>query len=67
MCCLDNPAPTPGAEQEDHTPIMNTDHDLKTPDDSILDHINSQSPNDGQIEHAALSSLVEGKDLLGVA
>ena len=41
LCCLDNSTNTPGAEPEDHTPLMNTDHDLKTPDDSILDYINS--------------------------
>ena len=29
---------------------MNTDHDLETPDDSILDFINSQAPNDEQME-----------------
>ena len=34
---------------------MNTDHDLKTPDDSILDYINSQTPNDEQVEQALQS------------
>ena len=31
---------------------MNTDHDLEKPDDSILDYINSQAPNDEQMEQA---------------
>ena len=44
LCCLDGPAPTPGAEPEDH--------DLKTLDDSILDLINNQAPNDEQLEQA---------------
>ena len=29
---------------------MNTDHDLKTHDDSLVDYINSQASNDEQME-----------------
>ena len=39
---------------------MNTDHDLKTPDDSILDIINSQAPNDEQIDR--IPSTTPGAD-----
>ena len=35
LCCLDNPTPNPGAEPGHHTPMMITDHDLKTPDDNL--------------------------------
>ena len=52
LCYLDEPTSNPGAEPEDQPPQMNTDHDLKTPDDSILDCINSQAPNDEQMEQA---------------
>ena len=52
LCCLDDPTPYPGAEPEDRPPQMNTDQDLKTPYDSILDSINSQAPNDEQMEQA---------------
>ena len=54
MCCLDDPTPNPGAEPEDQPTQMNTDHDLdlETPDDSILDYLNSQAPNDEQMEQA---------------
>ena len=44
LCCLDDPTPKQGAEPEDQPLQMNADHDLKTPDDSILDFINSQVP-----------------------
>ena len=50
MHCHDDPTPNPGAEPEDQTIEMSTDHDLETPDDSILDYINSQAPNDEQME-----------------
>ena len=52
LYCLDKPTPTTGTEPEDQPPQMNTDHDLKTPDDSILDYINCQAPNDEQLEQA---------------
>ena len=51
-CCLDDPTPTPAAAPEDQPPQMNTDHDLETPDDSIPDFINTQAPNDEQMEQA---------------
>ena len=67
LCCLDEPTPTPGAEPEDQTPQMNTDHDLATPDDSVLDCINSQAPNDEQMEQAqtyqSLTSQTTHSDL----
>ena len=31
---------------------MNTDHDLETCDDSVLEYINIQAPNDEQMEQA---------------
>ena len=50
LCYLDDPTPTPGVEPEDQLPQMNTDHDVETPDDSILDYISSQAPNDEKME-----------------
>ena len=52
LCCLDDPTPTPGAEPEDQSLQINTDHDFETTDDSILDLISSQAPNDEQMEQA---------------
>ena len=52
LFCFDDPTPNPGAEPEDQPLQMKTDHDLKTPDDSILDYINSQPPNHEQMEQA---------------
>ena len=52
MHCLADPTPTAGTGPEDQPPQMNTDHDLKTPGDSILDYINSQTSNDEQMEQA---------------
>ena len=57
-CCLDDPTPTLGEELEDQHPQMNTDHDLETPEDSILDYIISQASNDEQLsKHSKLISL----------
>ena len=38
-------------------PHINTDHDLEIPDDSIIDCMNSQAPNDEQLEQALQSYL----------
>ena len=52
LSCLDDPTPNPGAEPEDQPLQINADHDLETPDDSILDVINNQVPSDEQLEQA---------------
>ena len=58
LCFLDDPTPNPGAEPVDQPLHMNTDHDLETPDDSILDFITSQAPNDEQwSKHSKLIRL----------
>ena len=36
---------------------MNTDHDLETPDDSILDYINSQAWNDEHMEQVLQETM----------
>ena len=46
--CLDDPTPNPGAEPADQLLQINPDHYLGTPDDTILDLINNQAPNDEQ-------------------
>ena len=57
LCCLHDLTPTPAGEPEHQTPQMNTDQDLKTPDDSILDYIKSQAPNDEQMDQALQTYL----------
>ena len=52
LCCLYDPTSTPDAEPEDQLLQINTDHDLKTSDDSILDLMNNQAPSDEQLEQA---------------
>ena len=52
LCCLNDCVPTPGAEPEYQPLQINTDHDLKTPDDSIFGLIKNQAPSDEQFEQA---------------
>ena len=56
--CLDDPTPNPGAKPADQLLQINPDHYLGTPDDTILDLINNQAPNDEQLEQALQSYQV---------